>query len=251
MAETDNETPAPPPALPDYVLDPDAVLKDTSVPWRYGKAPDYSNTRAFYAETKTRHHPPSSLPDLVENLVKNWEVEASHKSLLSTWRTISPSTYTFSLNGGAPQSGEHMLAVGTYNALIPPNQFYSPEHMDFAASHRAFKSMMPVFAWEVLEVYVGPPKVVFKWRHWGQMVSGYEGVNDKGEKVTAKGHGGMIDIQGLAVAEVDEQLRLKSVEVWFDPIEMFRQMAPDGLAKDGGGEKMAPAGCPFVDGVGV
>ena len=35
------------PALPDYVLDPNAVLKDTAE-WRYGKAPDYSNTRSVF-----------------------------------------------------------------------------------------------------------------------------------------------------------------------------------------------------------
>ena len=36
--------------LPDYVLDPNAVLKDTSA-WRYGKAPDYTKTRAFYEQS--------------------------------------------------------------------------------------------------------------------------------------------------------------------------------------------------------
>ena len=40
-------TAEPAPALPDYVLDPDAVLKD-DVAWRYGRAPDYSKTRIFY-----------------------------------------------------------------------------------------------------------------------------------------------------------------------------------------------------------
>ena len=25
--------------------------------------------------------------------------------------------------------------------------------------------MMPTFAWEVLEVYSGPPQVSFRWRH--------------------------------------------------------------------------------------
>ena len=37
----------PAPALPDYVLDPNAVLKDTAE-WRYGKAPDYNNTRSVF-----------------------------------------------------------------------------------------------------------------------------------------------------------------------------------------------------------
>jgi len=98
-------------------------------------------------------HPQGSLPSLVENLVKNWEIEASFKPKLSDWRTIDQEKYTFAMNGGAPQNGEHMVTVGTYNAIITPNEYYSPEHSDFAASHKAFKRMMPMFAWEVLEVY--------------------------------------------------------------------------------------------------
>ena len=51
----------------------------------------------------------------------------------------------------------------------------------------------------------------------------------KGEKVTAKAHGGQIDIQGITIAKVNEGLQLQSVEVWFDPLEMFRQIALDGV----------------------
>ena len=77
-----------------------------------------------------------------------------------------------------PQSAEHMLKVGTYNAIIAPNEYYSPENSDFASSHKTFKRMMPTFAWEVLEVYSGPPTVAFKWRHWGVMKNDYVGFNE-------------------------------------------------------------------------
>jgi hypothetical protein len=50
----------------------------------------------------------------------------------------------------------------------------------------------------------------------------------KGEKVTAKAHGELIEIQGITVAKVDEKLRLQNVETWFDPMEMFRQIAANG-----------------------
>jgi hypothetical protein len=96
--------------------------------------------------------------------VNNWEIEASHKTNIADWRTIDHANYTFAINGGPPQPGEHMLKVGTYNAIInKPNEFYSPEHTDLAGSHKTFKRMMPTFAWEVLEVYSGPPKVAFRW----------------------------------------------------------------------------------------
>jgi len=88
--------------------------------------------------------------------------------------------------------------------------------------------MMPTFAWEVLEVYSGPPTVAFKWRHWGVMKNDYVGFNDKGEKITAKAHGGVLDIQGITIAKVDDKVRLQAVETWFDPMEMFRQISPAG-----------------------
>ncbi|PWY87383.1 hypothetical protein BO70DRAFT_420988, partial [Aspergillus heteromorphus CBS 117.55] len=232
-------------ALPDYVLDSNAVLKDTQAAWRHGSPPDYSKTRAFYEETRSMHHEPGSLPFLVENLVKNWEIEASYKTSLADWRTIDRSKYFVTLNGGPKLTGEHMLEVGTYNALITPNSYYDPAHNDFSASHKSFKRMMPTFAWEVTEVYSGPPTVVFKWRHWGVMVRDYVGVNDKGEKVKIAAHGGPIDIQGVIIAKVNKALQLEQIDVWFDPLEMFRQIAKDHeQVKVGEGE--AASGCPFT-----
>ncbi|KKK22157.1 hypothetical protein ARAM_004452 [Aspergillus rambellii] len=230
------------PALPDFVLDANAVLKDDKAAWRHGRVPDYSKTRAFYESTR-------SLPDLVEKLVKNWEIEASYKTSLSDWRTVDQTKYTLSLNGGPPQTGEHMLQVGTYNALLTPSSYYDPAHNDFSASHKSFKRMMPTFAWEVLEVYSGPPVVVFKWRHWGMMVNDYVGFNDKGEKVKVKAHGGMIDIEGIIIAKVNEKLELEKIDVWFDPMEMFRQIGRESEV-----EVVAAAGvsgCPVLHGQGA
>ncbi|EME49153.1 hypothetical protein DOTSEDRAFT_49468 [Dothistroma septosporum NZE10] len=217
------------PAIPDYLATPNAVFGDEGVQWRYGRAPDYSKTRKVWAEGKRMNHEPGSLPEMVENLVKNWEVEASFKPRLSDWRTIDHEKYSFAMGGGAPQSAEHMIQVGTYNGIIAPNEYYSPENSDFASSHKTFKRMMPTFAWEVLEVYSGPPRVAFRWRHWGVMKNDYVGFNDKGEKVTAKAHGGLIDIQGVTVATVDDKVRLQDLQTWMDPLEMFRQIAPGGV----------------------
>lgn len=124
------------------------------------------------------NHVAGSLEELVENLVKNWEIEASYKTQAQEWRTIDATKYRFSVNGGPPQSAEEMAKIGTYNALIEPNKYYSPEHMDFSASHKAFKRMMPTFAWEVLDVYSGPPKAAFRWRHWGFMKGDYTAKNE-------------------------------------------------------------------------
>ena len=42
--------PEPEPALPDYLISPNAVFDDQGVVWRYGKPPDYSKTRKVWAE---------------------------------------------------------------------------------------------------------------------------------------------------------------------------------------------------------
>ena len=102
--------------------------------------------------------------------------------------------------------------------------------------------MMPTFAWEVLEVYSGPPTVSFRWRHWGVMKNDYVGFNNKGEKVTAKAHGGPIDIQGVTIATVNDKVQLQAVRTWFDPMDMFRQIAPNGVVKKEEAKKnMSPA----------
>lgn len=54
-------------------------------------------------------------------------------------------------------------------------------------------------------------------------------MNSKGEKVTAKAHGGPIVIFGLTVALLDESLRIERLDTWFDPLDMFRQIAPKGI----------------------
>ncbi len=51
------------PGLPDYMTDPDAVLRDLECEWRYGRPPDYSKTRQAFEESnyistpyRTREH---------------------------------------------------------------------------------------------------------------------------------------------------------------------------------------------------
>lgn len=51
----------PAPALPDYLTDPNAVLKDKDVNWRYGRAPDYSKTRKVFEESESSPKPSMTL----------------------------------------------------------------------------------------------------------------------------------------------------------------------------------------------
>lgn len=247
------------PAPPDYATDPDAVLKD-DVKWRFGRPPSYAKTREFYAQGgkrpyrqltpgKSRSHEPGSLPSIVENIVKNWEIEASYKPDLSDWRTIDQSCYTFSLNGGPPNTGEIMTKVGTYNALLSASQFYDPAHNNFTASHKTFKRMMPVFAWEVLEVYSGPPDVAFRWRHWGEMKNDYVGINRDGKKVRVKAHGGILSIEGMLVAKVNDKLQIQHIDTWYDPMALFDEVMKNGgelVVEEAEQGEIEASKCPFA-----
>lgn len=76
--------------------------------------------------------------------------------------------------------------------------------------------MMPNFAWEVLEVYSGPPTVAFKWRHRGWMKGDYVGKSDDGSTVTIKSHNEKHDIQGVTVARLNKDLQVTQLETWTD-----------------------------------
>lgn len=56
------------PALPDYFLSPDAVLKDEAT-WRFGRRPDYTKNRKAWRESKNSPlFLPPPLPSLVHLL---------------------------------------------------------------------------------------------------------------------------------------------------------------------------------------
>lgn len=215
--------------LPDYMTDPNAVLHDENINWRNKAPPDYAKVNATFEETKTTNHEPKSLPWLVQNLVKNWEKEASYKTVAKQWRTIDSEKYVFHVNGGPGMSAEDMLRVGTYNALLNNKSIdgvYDPKTEGFHGSHKLFKRVMPVFSWEVLEVYSGPPVVAFKWRHWGRMTGKYSTkLEDPPRHITAEPHNGPIEIIGMTVAHVSETFKIEKLEIFYDPGAIFDQLA--------------------------
>lgn len=53
--------------------------------------------------------------------------------------------------------------------------------------------------------------------------------NSKGQKVSAKAHGGPIEIYGTTIAIVDDKTRVQSLDTYMDSLDMFRQIAPHGV----------------------
>ena len=73
-------------------------VSDTSARCPFGMLTRSAWARGCAEKSKTWEA--GSLPDMVSNLVKNWEKEASYKLKTSEWRTIDPIKYRFSCNGG-------------------------------------------------------------------------------------------------------------------------------------------------------
>ena len=66
-------------------------MDDPNIVWREGK-PDFTQVNKAYLEGRTRVHKEGSLEKIVEDLVKTWEMEASHKTRVEVFQLISTPT---------------------------------------------------------------------------------------------------------------------------------------------------------------
>ncbi|TRY68271.1 hypothetical protein TCAL_16491 [Tigriopus californicus] len=168
-------------------------MDDADIKWRYVK-PNYIKANYEFLRGKSQNHLSGSLEQVVENLVKTWEMEASHKADLKQWTTVDYKNYQVSCNGSEPVGGEVAKEVGNYNALLqgcPSYEKFGP--LSFEASHNLFRdSFTEGFPWEVLKVLCGPPNLIFTWRHWGTFSGSFRG---------NQGHGKLVEMFGLCRRE--------------------------------------------------
>ncbi len=195
--------------LPLWVQDRDRVIsEETNVEWRYQTAPDYSRQNRSFQQEKKYNHPEGSLAAIVENLVRTFEMEASYKKNPQQWLSIVADRFELRTNGKKIYSAEQLSHRGTYNLFIEQTEHYNPDEETFESSGKLFHSAFPNgFLWEVIEVLSGPPKVMFKWRHWGTFTGPYKEYAPTGETV---------EICGVTIAEVTEDLKIVSMEHFFD-----------------------------------
>ena len=62
---------------------------------------------------------------------------------------------------------------------------------------------------------LGPPRVAFSWRHWAHWTGPYKERAPTGE---------LLELRGMAVAEVDDNLKIKSIDVHFDPNQLLMKL---------------------------
>ena len=55
-----------------------SFMDDPNTAWKYGP-PDFSTVNAKYMAERSMRHQEGSLEKIVENLVKTWEMESTHK----------------------------------------------------------------------------------------------------------------------------------------------------------------------------
>ncbi|KAM7278969.1 hypothetical protein ACFE04_006103 [Oxalis oulophora] len=205
------------------------------IEWRHGAPPTYDTVNLLFEAGRTKEWPKGSLEETVQNAIKSWEMELSHKLQLKDFKTINPEKFKLFVNGRDGLSAEETLKVGSYNALLKnslPEEFkyYKAEEESFESSHDVFRSAFPRgFAWEVLHVYSGPPLIAFKFRHWGFFEGPFKGHAPTGQKV---------EFYGLGTLKIDESLRAEEVEIYYDPGELFAGLLTAG-------DEPKTSRCPF------
>ena len=203
--------------LPLWVREREEVLKnDNGVEWRDGKRPNYSMTNAHLEKEKKYRYEAGSLEAIAYNLVRTFEMEASFKTNPQQWISVVADKFRMSTNGGQEYTAQEVIDSGTYNLFLEDSQHYQASDETFESSYELFHHAFPDgFHWELAEVVAGPPNVVFKWRHWGTFKGEYRGHQPTGET---------IEVIGLSIARVTDDLKIESVEHFFDTNKFLSEL---------------------------
>ncbi|BAT54135.1 pathogenesis related protein-like protein [Nostoc sp. NIES-3756] len=204
-----------------WVQDRDTVLKySTHVEWRYGEKPDYTHSNEKFAQESTRNHPANSLETLVQNLVRTFDIEANFKTNPNQWLSVVPDQFRMSTNGGSRYTITDLISSGTYKLMIGNTKNYKASEENFVTSTNLFHTAFPDgFLWEVLEVYSGPPNIVFKWRHWGQFTGAFKDYAPTGET---------IEVIGTSFVHVTDDLKILSLEHYYDNTNFLAKLTSGG-----------------------
>ncbi|CAI0374488.1 unnamed protein product [Linum tenue] len=67
--------------------------------WRHGGPPQYDLVNKLFEQERTKVWGEGSLEEVVQNAVKSWEMEFSHKTRLGDFKTIDPQKFKLLVNG--------------------------------------------------------------------------------------------------------------------------------------------------------
>ncbi|KAL3513822.1 hypothetical protein ACH5RR_026539 [Cinchona calisaya] len=214
-------------------------VKNTT--WRFGP-PNYDAVNKLFEEGRTKIWPVGSLEEKVQRLVKTWEMELVHKANPDEYKTLDAKKFTLNVNGRKPLTlGETGDLGGSYNVFlqtaVPENfRIYNPANETAESSQKIFTSTFPRgFAVEILQVYSGPPVIVYKFRHWGFMEGPFKGHAPTGE---------MVEFFGLAIFELDGQSKIVKAEFFYDPGQLLEGLVKEKMSEEYKTE--TASSCPFI-----
>ncbi|CAL4964505.1 unnamed protein product [Urochloa decumbens] len=213
--------------------------KDTV--WRHGAPPNYDVVNKLFEDERTHVWPEGSLEEKVQRLLKTWEMELVHKVRTQDQKTVNSAKYSASTNGMKPLTRAEVMAIGGYNNFLrtklpPEHRIFDPDQETPDTAMDTFLTAFPRgFAIEVLEVYSGPPKVAFKFRHWGYMEGPFKGHPPHGQRV---------EFVGVCIFHVDEEMKVEKSEYFYERGNFLASfLSPPDAESSGSG-----SGCPVMQG---
>ncbi|KAK9707229.1 hypothetical protein RND81_07G181600 [Saponaria officinalis] len=211
--------------------------------WVHGTTPNFDLVDKLFEEGRTQEWPLGSIEEKVQRLVKTMEMELFHKANPMDYKAIDPSRFTMAVNGRKPFTLSELSQLGGgYNGFMQTSlpeelRLYDPSKETRESAHELFTTAFPRgFAFEIFQVYSGPPVIAYKFRHWAHMEGPFKGYPPTGE---------LVEFFGVGIFEVDEQMRVVKVEFFYDRGELLGALMKGGKDVSGSPDDMQ-AGCPFL-----
>ncbi|VAH75525.1 unnamed protein product [Triticum turgidum subsp. durum] len=168
-------------------------------------------------------------------------MEMVHKVRPGDQKSVHPKNYSASTNGMKPLTRKEWTAIGGYNAFLatklpPEHRIYDPDEETVDSGMSTFLTAFPRgFAIEVLDVYSGPPRVAFKFRHWGYMEGPFKGHPPHGQRV---------EFFGVCIFHVDEEMKVEKAEYFYERGNFLASF----LSAPAAAAATSASGCPVMRG---
>ncbi|KAL6515456.1 hypothetical protein OROHE_018490 [Orobanche hederae] len=206
--------------------------------------PNYDVVNKLFEEGRTNVWADGSLEEYVQNLVKTWEMELVHKANPDDYKTLEPKEFIIGNNGKRYFTLEEVKEIGgsyqvfLQTSLPPALRLYNPDEETYESSQSAFKQVFPRgFAFEILQVYSGPPVIAYKFRHWGYFEGSFKEYASTGD---------LVELFGISIVEMNEEKKIVKVEFFYDRGELLAGLIKGKTSEESTGGAAASLGCPFM-----
>ncbi|KAF8404386.1 hypothetical protein HHK36_009269 [Tetracentron sinense] len=212
--------------------------------WRFGAPPNYDVVNKLFEEGRTQEWPIGSLEEKVQRMLKTYDMELFHKIRVEDYKGTNPEKFTLTVNGRKPVPLQELLKLGGYNVFLQTSmpeslRAYNPSVETSASSQQIFSTTFPRgFAIEILQVYSGPPVIVYKFRHWTFMEGPFKGHAPTGE---------MVQLFGIGIFTVDESMRIEKLELFYDPDNLIASLLKGPSIDGSEASATSSLGCPFLN----